>query len=299
MANNTAELKIANPIWKKPPKQSQFRLVIKRLRKNKLAMSGLVIIVIFAIIAVIAPLIAPYGYRDTDVSAVNAPPSWLHLCGCDDLGRDIFSRLLFGARYSIGLGLLTTAFGLFFGIILGSIAGYFGGHIENIIMRFCDVMQSIPGILLQIIISAALGNGFFFTVIALGIGRVTNVSRMVRAQFLSIRGQEFVEAANALNVPIWRIVFKHILPNAITPLIVTSTMGIGQTIMSAAGLSYLGLGIQPPTPEWGAMLSGARQYIRYYPTQVLFPGLCIALFVLAMNLLGDGLRDALDPKLKK
>lgn len=279
-------------------KNSQARAVFKRLCKNKLAIAGLIIFAIMVFAAIFAPVLAPYDYNEINMLESNATPSWQHLFGCDDMGRDIFSRMLYGSRWSLGLGLSAVAFGLVFGIFFGSIAGYFGGVVENIIMRGCDILQSIPGILLQIIISSALGDGFFFTVVALGVGRITHSCRLIRAQILSIREQEFIEAANALNVPRWRLILKHILPNAIQPLIVTTTMGIGGVITSAAGLSYLGLGIQPPTPEWGALLSEGRKYIRYYPHQVLFPGLCIAIFVLAMNLLGDGLRDALDPKLK-
>lgn len=279
-------------------KQSQFKEVFHRLAKNKLAITGLVIFAFFVLIAIFAPLISPYSYRDMVVADINAAPSLKHPFGCDDLGRDILSRLLYGARWSIGLGLSASAFGIILGIFFGCIAGYFGGKVEDIIMRICDIFQALPGILLSIVISTAFGSGFIFTIIALGVGRITHVCRMIRAQFLSISDQEFVEAAKALNVPRWKIVLKHILPNAVSPLIVSATMGIGGTIMNAAGLSYLGLGIQPPTPEWGAMLSASRQYMRYYPWQVLFPGLCIAIFVLAMNLLGDGLRDAMDPKLK-
>lgn len=283
---------------KKERRNTQGREILKRLKKNRVAMLGLAIILIFVLIAVFAPLIAPYGYREADLLSANATPSLKHLFGCDDMGRDIFSRLIYGSRWSLGLGVSATVFGLIFGIILGSIAGYFGGIVEDLIMRCCDIFQSIPGVLLQIIISAALGDGFFFTVIALGIGRVANVSRLIRAQILSVREQEYIEAATALNVPRWVVVIKHILPNSIQPLIVSSTMGIGGTIMAASGLSYLGLGIQPPSPEWGAMLSAAKEYCRYYPHMVLFPGICIAVFVLAVNFLGDGLRDAMDPKLK-
>lgn len=282
----------------KVKKNSQAGAVLRRLCRNKLAIAGLVIFIFMVLVAIFAPLIAPYDYNEINMLEANATPSWQHLFGCDDMGRDILSRMIYGSRWSLGLGLSAVAFGLVFGIFFGSIAGYFGGAVENVIMRACDILQSIPTILLQIIISSALGDGFFFTVVALGVGRITHVSRLIRAQILQVREQEFIEAATALNVPRWRLIVKHILPNSIQPLIVTTTMGIGGVITSAAGLSYLGLGIQPPTPEWGALLSDGRKYIRYFPHQVLFPGLCIAIFVLAMNLLGDGLRDALDPKLK-
>lgn len=279
-------------------KTSRVKTIMKRLYKNKSSILGLVIICIFVLIAVFGPALAPYGPAEIDMENVETSPSAAHICGTDDLGRDILSRLMVGTRYSLGLGLGAVAFGLIFGILLGSIAGFFGGKVETIIMRIFDMVQAIPSILLAIIISAVLGNGFLNTIIALGIGRVTHVGRMIRAQFLSLREQEYVEAAHAMDCSVPRLIFKHILPNAVSPLIVTTTMGIGNCIMSAAQLSYLGLGIQPPTPEWGAMLSGGREFIRYSPHIVLFPGLCIAIVVLAFNLFGDGLRDALDPKLK-
>lgn len=279
-------------------KQSQFLEVMKRLAKNKFALIGLAIFFIFLVVAVIAPYIAPYDYAEMAMADKNQTPSALHLLGTDDMGRDIFSRLLIGTRYSLGLGLGACVLGLVIGIILGCISGFFGGWVEEIIMRFCDVMQAIPGMLLAVVISAALGNGLINTMVALSIGRIPFVCRMLRAQFISQRKLEYVEAAEAENCSKLTIMFKHILPNTISPLIVATTMGIGGTITMAASLSYIGLGVQAPTPEWGAMLSAAKAYIRHYPHEILFPGLCIAILVLALNLFGDGLRDALDPKLK-
>lgn len=279
-------------------KQSQFKAVMKRLSKNKLAVVGLIIFAIFIFIAVIAPLIAPYNYAEMSMSEKNQTPSAVHILGTDDMGRDILSRLLIGTRYSLGLGLGACVLGLFIGIILGCISGFFGGWVENLIMRFCDVMQAIPGMLLAVVISSALGNGLFNTMLALSIGRIPFVCRMLRAQFLSERKLEYVEAAQAENCSKLKIMFKHILPNTVSPLIVATTMGIGGTITMAASLSYIGLGVQAPTPEWGAMLSAAKAMIRHYPHEILFPGLCIAILVLSLNLFGDGLRDALDPKLK-
>ncbi len=279
-------------------KQSQFKEVMGRLCKNKLAVAGMVIFAIYVIIAIIAPLIAPYDYATFDLVNKNQSPSLAHLCGTDQYGRDIFSRLLIGTRYSIGLGVGAVIIGLVIGIVLGCLAGYFGGWVEEIIMRFGDLMQSIPSMILAVIISMALGTGFFETMVALGIGRITLTSRMVRAQFLSERKLEYVEAAQATNCGKPRLMFVHILPNTISPLIVNSTMGVGGTIMMAANLSFIQLGVLEPTPEWGAMISSARSVMRYHPYQVLFPGLFMALFVLSLNLFGDGLRDALDPKLK-
>lgn len=278
-------------------KQSQFKEVMSRLFKNKLAVAGMIIFTIYVLIAILAPLLAPYEYAEFTLEK-NQAPSLMHLCGTDQYGRDIFSRLLIGTRYSIGLGLGAVVIGLIIGIILGCLAGYFGGWVEEVIMRFGDLMQSIPSMLLAVIISMALGTGFFETMIALGIGRITLTSRMLRAQFLSQRKLEYVEAAQATNCSKPRQMFVHILPNTISPLIVNSTMGVGGTIMMAANLSFIQLGVLEPTPEWGAMISNARDMMRYYPYQVLFPGLFMAFFVLSLNLFGDGLRDALDPKLK-
>ncbi|HHU23291.1 MAG TPA: ABC transporter permease [Clostridiales bacterium] len=279
-------------------KQSQFREVMKRLMQNKLAVLGMVIIIVYVLVAIFAPYIIKYDIAELNLGEKNQPPSKEHWCGTDDFGRDIFSRLLYGTRYSLGLGLGAVALGLLVGIILGCLAGFFGGWVEEIIMRFCDLMQAIPGTLLAIVISMVLGSGFVNTIIALGIGRIPMNSRLIRAQFLNQRQLEYVEAARATNCPKTKLMFVHILPNTISPLIVLSTMGVGGTIMMAAGLSFINLGVQPPLPEWGAMITAARQYIRYYPYQLLFPGLFMGILVLALNLFGDGLRDAMDPKLK-
>lgn len=279
-------------------KQSQFLEVMKRLTKSKTAMIGLVIFILLVIIAIIGPAIAPYDYMEITAKDKNQAPSAEHILGTDDYGRDILSRLLVGARYTLVLGLGACIFGLLIGIILGCIAGFFGGWVEEVIMRLCDVMQAIPGMLLAVAISSAFGNGLWYTIIALSIGRIPFVCRMLRAQFLNQRKLEYVEAAQAENCSKATIMFKHILPNTVSPLIVATTMGVGNTITMAASLSYIGLGVQPPEAEWGAMLSAAKGQIRRYPYQLLYPGLAIAILVLAMNLFGDGLRDAMDPKLK-
>lgn len=279
-------------------KQSQFKEVMSRLFKNKLAVLGMVIFAIYVIIAIIGPLLTPYNYAAFDLPNKNQGPSLEHLMGTDQYGRDMLTRLLYGTRFSIGLGLGAVCIGLLFGIIIGCVAGYFGGWVENLIMRMCDVFQAIPSMLLAVIISMALGTGFVETIIALGFGRIALNCRLIRAQFLSQRKLEYVEAAQATNCSKLKLMFVHILPNTISPLIVSSTMGVGGTIMMAANLSFINLGVLEPTPEWGAMISGARNVMRYYPYQVLFPGLFMAFFVLSLNLFGDGLRDALDPKLK-
>lgn len=279
-------------------RENRFVSVFKRISKNKVAVIGFVVVLIMIAVAIAAPLIAPYSYETMDFAVKNQTPSWAHICGTDEYGRDIFSRLLYGARYSLSLGLLAQVLHLVFGVLFGSIAGYYGGKIDAVIMRICDTIQSIPNMLLAVIVSSALGVGFINTVIALGIGHITTTARVVRAQFLPLRSKEFVEAEKSINCSNIRIIFKHILPNAFAPVIVQTTMGVGGDITTAAALSFLGLGVRPPTPEWGAMLSSAKDFIRYYPHMILFPGLCIAIVVLSLNLFGDGLRDALDPKLK-
>lgn len=284
---------------RKVKKQSQFRIVMKRLFQNKTATCGLIIFGLIILSAVFAPLIAPYSPTEINMNAAFAPPSLEHIMGCDKMGRDQLSRLLYGGRYSLGLGLSATAIGAIGGIILGSLAGYFGGWVDNLVMRLADVMQSIPGNLLSIVISTVLGAGFGNTILALCIAGIAPASRMLRARILSERQAEYLEAAESINCSKPRIMFKHLLPNTISPLIVNITMSIGGKITAAAGLSYIGLGVQPPTPEWGAMLSAGKTYIRVYPHLLLWPGIFIAVTVLAINLVGDGLRDAMDPKLKK
>ena len=284
---------------KRRRKESQARQVLRRLSQNRTAMVGLALFVFIVLISVFAPLIAPYDPAKIDPTQAFAQPSAAHLMGCDGMGRDQFSRLLYGGRYSLGLGLSAALISAIIGIVLGTLAGYFGGWVDNLIMRFNDVLQSIPGNLLSIVISTVLGGGLFNTVLALSIGGVPGASRMLRARILSERQSEYLEAAESINCSKARVMFVHLLPNTISPVIVNITMGIGFTIMAAAGLSYIGLGIQPPTPEWGAMLSAGRNYLRSNPYLLIWPGVFIAVTILAINLLGDGLRDALDPKLKK
>ncbi|MDW2796718.1 ABC transporter permease [Clostridium boliviensis] len=279
-------------------KQGGFAAVMKQMSKNKAAMLGLLILSTEIILAILAPYIIPYDYSFMDMANMFAKPSLSHLFGCDDMGRDIFSRVLYGARFSISIGIIAVSMGSVIGCTIGAIAGFFGGQVDNIVMRLLDIIQAIPGMLLMIVISAVLGPGYFNTIIALSIGSISGMARMLRAQMLKERENEYIEAAQSINCSKFRIITSHLLPNCISPMIVSATMGVAQTITVAAGLSFIGLGVQPPIPEWGAMLSGARQFIREAPHLVYFPGLAIAVTVLALNLLGDGLRDALDPKLK-
>ena len=272
---------------------------IRRLRTNSTAMFGLIVLALLILLSVFAPVIAPYHYTEMDMLQLNAAPSLKHLFGTDSLGRDILSRLIYGGRYSIFLGFSASVLSMAAAIVLGSLAGYFGGWVDNVVLRISDVVQAIPGILLSIVISAVLGPGFFNTILALAIGGIPSGIRLTRAQILSVRSEEYLEAAASLNCSSMRIMFRHILPNILSPLIVGFTMGIGNTIMLASSLSFIGLGVQPPAPEWGAMLSAGRDYIRNYPWQIIFPGIFVFVSVLSINLFGDGLRDALDPKMKK
>lgn len=284
---------------RKPKKQGEISRIMEQLKKNKIAMLGLIILIVECVLTVLAPYITKYGYAEMDMTSCFATPSLEHFFGCDDMGRDIFSRVLYGGRYSISIGIIAILIATGIGICIGAVAGYFGGQVDNIIMRFLDIIQAIPSMLLMIVISAVLGPGFMNTIIALSVGSIPGMARMLRAQMMKERDNEYVEAAQSINCSKFNIIFVHLIPNCISPVIVQATMGVAQTITLAAGLSFIGLGVQPPLPEWGAMLSASRSFIRQSPHLVIFPGLAIAITVLALNLLGDGLRDALDPKLKK
>lgn len=260
---------------------------------------GLVVLIIMLVLCLGAPLFTPYDINDMDLMNIHCTPNKDHILGCDSLGRDLWTRLLYGGRTSIALGILGSLFAAVGGTVVGLISGYLGGKADNLIMRFMDVWSAIPGMLLCMLISAALGNGFVNTIIALGVGAIPNGARMTRGQVLQERTKEYLEAAESINCSKTEIMFKHLLPNVLSPTIVGTTMGIGGTIMQAASLSYIGLGVNPLTPEWGAMLSAAKGYFTTYPHEMLFPGLFIGIFVFAINLMGDGLRDAMDPKLRK
>lgn len=278
--------------------KSQFAEVMHRLAKNKLAMLGLIIIVVMVLLAVAAPLVAPYDYMAQDYTAIYSTPSREHLLGTDGLGRDILSRLIYGTRQSLRIGVLSVAIAAVLGTIMGSIAGYYGGAVDNILMRILDIYQSIPGMLLSIALAASLGPGINNAILAIGISTIPAYARIIRASILTVREKEYIEAAVAINASDSRIIMKHVLPNAIAPLIVEITMNIGNSILAAATLSFIGLGAQPPAPEWGAMLCEGRNYMRDYGYLVIYPGICIMASVLSFNLLGDGLRDALDPRLR-
>ena len=272
--------------------------VWKKIRTRRLAMAGLIFVAGLLVLSFISPLICPYSYKAISMKEKFALPSWEHPFGCDELGRDILSRVLYGAKFTMSVGVFSTGFSCIFGIVLGSVAGYFGGKVDGFIMRCLDVFQSFPGILLAITLSTVLGPGFEKVIIAMGIAYMPSYARMMRANILTIRNSEYIEAATAMNCATLQIVIRHIIPNAISPLIVQIAMGIAGAGLSASSLSFLGFGVKATTPEWGAMLSSARGFIQDYPHLCIFPGIFIMATVLSFNLVGDAIRDALDPKLK-
>ena len=276
-------------------KESMFFMTWKRLAKNKLAVAGLIVLIITALLAVFAPIAAPYGYEEQDLFNTLAGPSREHWLGTDNLGRDMLSRLIYGGRNSLTLGLISVALAAALGVILGAVSGYYGGKVDMVIMRLLDVLQAVPAILLAIAISATLGPGYMNCILALTISQIPGFTRMTRASCLNVQGMEYVEAARSINARERRIIFKHVLPNAISPIIVQATMSVATAILTSASLSFIGLGVQPPQAEWGAMLSAGRSYIRSNPHVIIYPGITIMIVVWSLNLLGDGLRDALDP----
>lgn len=277
---------------------SPWREAFWQLKKNKLAVFGAFIIIFFVLVAIIAPFIAPYGYDQLHAGERLTGPSAQNWFGTDDLGRDIFTRIVYGARISLFVGFFSVTGALVMGTLLGVIAGFFGRWVDLLISRIFDVLLAFPSILLAIAIVAILGPSLQNALLAIAIINIPIFGRLVRSRVLSIREEEYILAAKALGMKNSRILFHHILPNSVAPIIVQATLSFGSAILEAAALGFLGLGAQPPTPEWGKMLSDARQYIQTAPWTVLFPGLSIMLVVLGFNLLGDGLRDALDPKMK-
>ena len=279
-------------------KKSRLSETWRQLKKNKAAVVSLFIIIAVALVAIFAPFLAPYPYDDQNTKRALEPPSKDHLLGTDRLGRDILSRLIYGTRQSLQMGVVATVIAAVVGVIIGAVAGYYGGWVDNLLMRLLDIYQSIPMFLLCVTFAAVLGPSLRNAVIAIGISMVPGFARLMRASILTVREMEYVEAAKSINASNARIIYKHIIPNAIAPTIVSLTMSIGGSVMAGAGLSFIGLGVQPPMAEWGAMISDARNYMRAHGTLALYPGICIMITVLAFNLLGDGLRDALDPRLK-
>ena len=274
--------------------------VWQRLVKNKMAMLGLAILVLLALCAIFADVIADY---ETKVVAQNIAnrlkgPSAEHWFGTDEFGRDIFARMVHGSRVSLVVGLISVSVSLVAGGTLGAFAGFYGGGVDNVIMRVMDIFLAVPSILLAITIVAALGPNLVNVMLAIGISGTPGFARIVRAAVMSVKDQEFVEASRAIGASNATIIFREIIPNCLAPIIVQTTLEVASVILSIAGLSFIGLGIPAPRPEWGAMLSGSRSYIRDYSYMCMFPGLAIMITILSLNLLGDGLRDALDPRLR-
>ena len=280
-------------------RQSKLSEIWRLFRKNKTAVLGLIVITLIILSAVFADLIVPYEkVIKQDYRSILQPPSLKHWLGTDGYGRDLFARVIHGGRNSLALGFVTSLSALIIGGSIGAAAGYYGGWFEDVIMRGMDALKAIPNTLMALAIVAALGPSMLNLLIAIAIASMPIFVRVVRSAVISISGMEYIEAAKAGGTGDVRIIFKHVVPNAIGVIIVQATMSIAQMILQAASLSFIGMGIQPPSPEWGAMLSEAREYMRTAPYFMLFPGLAIALSALSLNLLGDGLRDALDPRLK-
>ena len=287
-------------IEKKYAKKSQIKEIWRRMKKNKLAMIGLVIFCILVAMSLSADLIA--DYQESAIKQNGSlrlqPPSWEHYFGTDQYGRDLLARMVHGSRVSLSIGFFTTGISLLIGGILGAMTGYYGGIFDEIVMRLMDILLSIPSILLAIAIVSAMGPSLLNLLIAITISQIPGFTRIVRSTVLSVVGEDYIEAARACGSKDFRIITNDVLPNAIGPIIVQGTMSVAKMILLAAGLSFIGLGIQPPQPEWGYMLSEAREYMRDYPYLVVIPGIAIAISVFSINLIGDGLRDALDPRLK-
>lgn len=277
--------------------RTPFKEFIRKFKKQKTALVAFAFIILLVIIAIISYSVVPYGINEYDYSAIMQGPSAKHWFGTDEFGRDLFSRILCGTRISLSVGLLSVTIGAVLGTILGLLGGYYGGLLDSIIMRICDVLFAFPGIILAIAIVAILGSGLYNVVIAVAVFSTPTFARLVRSTTLSYKNSVFVQAARNLGASDARILFQHILPAANPIIIVQYTMSIGNSILTASSLSFLGLGAKPPTPEWGLLLSNGRNYMMSSWHITLFPGIAIFLTVLAFNLLGDGLRDALDPKL--
>jgi len=279
-------------------KNSNFMQFMRRLASRKISILGGVIVIFLIVVALFAPWLAPYSPFDQDVMNRLAGPSLSHPFGLDSLGRDVFSRIIYGSRVSLQVGVISIGIAAGVGIVLGLVSGYFGGFVDSFIMRSMDAILAVPGLLLTIAIAAALGPGLTNVMIAVGVVYVPSFARLVRGQVLVVRAQEFVKAAKSTGSSDARMMIKHIWPNSLQPVIVQSSLAIGFAILIEAGASFLGVGAQPPTPTWGSMLRGGYSYMADAPMLSLAPGLAIMLTVLGFNLLGDGLRDALDPRLK-
>ena len=281
-------------------KQSQWKEVWGLLRRNKSAMAGLAVIILICLMAIFADVLADYETQaiTQNIAEKLQTPSAAHWFGTDEFGRDIFARCVHGSRVSLMMGLLSTVLSFSLGLLLGATAGYYGGMVDSVIMRIMDMLMCIPSILLALVIVAALGTSIPNLLLAITIGNAPSFARMIRASIITVANQEYIDAARICGTKDRRIILRHIIPNTMGPIIVQATMSVAGCITATAGLSFVGMGIQAPRPEWGAMLSSGREFMRYYPHIVIIPGLFIVVTALAINLFGDGLRDAMDPRLK-
>lgn len=292
-------LELKEDIHIKKNKQSKVKEILELLASNKAALVGLIIIVLLILIAVFGKYIMPYNPYEGELSQSLQPPSSLHFFGTDEQGRDILSRIIDGTKISLRVGITSVAIALSVGTVFGAMAGYYGGKIDMIIMRIMDIILAFPSLLLAIAFMSALGKGIDKAVIAISIVTIPEYARIVRGCVLSVKENEYVQSAKAIGNGDIAIIFKHILPNVMSPIIVRATLGISTAILETSALGFLGLGVQPPLAEWGSMLGSGRGYFYNAPHIILFPGFAITLTVLAFNLFGDGLRDALDPKQRK
>lgn len=280
------------------PARTRKHLVLRRLVHNRGAVLGAVVLILLIGVALLASVLTPYDPLEMAPKDRLQPPSPEHWFGTDNFGRDIFARVVYGTRISLPMGLISVALALAIGLVGGLFSGYYGGWVDAVIMRLVDVMLAFPGLLLALAIVASLGPDLVNAMIAVGVSASPTYVRVVRAAVLSERELAYVDAARSIGTPGWSIIFRHILPNTLTPVIVLSTLGVASAIITGAALSFLGLGVKPPTPEWGSMLSEARNYLRLSPWIMTFPGLAIVIAALSINLFGDGLRDALDPRMR-
>ena len=299
--NKNREKDMQTVAMTKAAQNSQAKQIWRQYKKNTGAVMGLITLCVFVVIAIAASFIWDY---DTDIAGMNIEdrllkPSMEHLFGTDHMGRDVLARVFYGTRYSLLIGFGSTLISTVFGIFFGSIAGYYGGKIEDITMRIVELLLMIPNMLLTIVIVTAFGINLGNLILAQGLATIPHFTRNARASIMTVRDNEYIEAARAMGVSDFKIIVKHVIPNALSPILVQVTSRIGGCIVGAAGFSFLGLGVPIPTPEWGAMLADARTHMRAFPHLVIFPGLAILILVLAINQIGDGLRDALDPKLKR
>ena len=284
---------------KKRRENSQAREVWRRFRKNKIAMAGLIVFLLLCVVAILADVIVPYSAAIDQIKGASLEkPSMEHLFGTDNLARDMFARVIHGSRYSIAMAIIISLVSLFISSILGGISGYYGGTLDNIIMRLLDILMCIPSLMLALCIVGALGTNLVNLLIAMTIGQIPGTVRLVRSAIMGVSGADYIEAARCHGASDLRIIVKYIIPNAMGPIIVDTTVNASRLIITCASMSFLGLGIQPPAPEWGNLLAGAREYMRIAPWLLYIPGAALVITALSINLVGDGLRDALDPKIR-